>query len=143
MQKTYVEAQQALEAESQELKSLEAEKIKIADEIDASNNALTDANEQLEKAKTMIKRANFFISKAELVCAEETARRGQLSAQSDQVLKLEAEKKAVIVKTQAHLAQLAAVNHEDLKSQALARAEENRKQKLSSLERTQSYERPV
>ena len=84
----------------------------------------------------MIKRANFLISKAELVCVEGTALLEQLSAQSDQVLKLEAEKKAVIVKTQAHLAQLAAVNHEDLKSQALARAEENRKQKLSSLERT-------
>ena len=45
MHKTYVEAQQALEVESQELKSLEAEKIKIAYAIDAFNNALTDANE--------------------------------------------------------------------------------------------------
>ena len=34
MQKTYVEAQQALEAESQELKSLKAEKIKIVNAID-------------------------------------------------------------------------------------------------------------
>ena len=45
MHKTYTEAQQALEAESQGLKSLVAEKIKIADAIDASNNALVDANE--------------------------------------------------------------------------------------------------
>ena len=44
----------------------------------------------------------------------------QLSAQNDTVIKLEAEKKVVMAKTQAHLAQLAAVNHKDLKSQALA-----------------------
>ena len=83
MQKTYVETQQALEAESQELKSLEAEKIKIADVIDASNNAHDDANEQLEKAEAMIKRANFLISKAEPVRVEETARLEQLSVQSN------------------------------------------------------------
>ena len=64
MQKTYVEAQQALEVESQELKSLEAENIKIADVIDASNNALADAKEQLEKAEAMIKRANLLLSRA-------------------------------------------------------------------------------
>ena len=64
MQKTYVETQQALEAESQELKSLEAEKTKIVDAIDTSNNALADAIEQLKKAEAMIKRANFLKSKA-------------------------------------------------------------------------------
>ena len=73
MQKTYAEAQKELEAESQELKSLDAEKIKIADAIDTSNNALADANEQLEKAETMIKRANFLISKVGSARAEETA----------------------------------------------------------------------
>ena len=45
MHKTYIEARQALEAESQGLKSLVAEKIMIDDVIDASNNALVDANE--------------------------------------------------------------------------------------------------
>ena len=92
----------------------------------------------------MIKRANFLISKTGLVRAEETAQLEQLSAQSDQVLKLEAEKKAAIAETQAHLAQLMAFNQEDLKSQALAKAEENRKQKLSFLEnKLISYERQV
>jgi len=114
------------------LKSLEAEKIKIADAINAFNNALTDANEQLEKVEAMIKRANFLISKVEPVRVEETARLEQLSAQGDQVLKLE--KNAVIAETQARLAQLAVVNPEDLKLQAFAKAEENKKQKLSSLE---------
>jgi len=74
IQKTHVEAPQALEAESQELKSLEAEKIKIADAIDASNNALANTNEQLEKAEAMIKKANLLISKAGPVRGEKTAR---------------------------------------------------------------------
>ena len=56
------------------MKSLEVEKIKIADAIDVSNNTLTDANEQLEKAKAMIKRANFLISKDGLVRAKELLR---------------------------------------------------------------------
>ena len=51
----------------------------------------------------MIKRANFLISKAGLVRAEETSRLEQLNSQSDQVLKLEAEEKAAIAETQARL----------------------------------------
>jgi len=90
------------------------------------------------------KRANFLISKTGLVCAEETARLEQLNTQSDQIFKLEAKKKVVIAETQARLAQLAAFNQEDMKSQALAKAEENKKQKLSSLEsKLISYERQV
>ena len=54
MKQTYVKAQQALEAEPQEMKFLGTKKIKITNAIDASNNALTDANEQLEKAEAMI-----------------------------------------------------------------------------------------
>jgi len=40
------------------LKFLEAEKIKITDALDVSNNTLADANEQLERAEVMIKRTN-------------------------------------------------------------------------------------
>ena len=53
-----------MKAKSSELKSLEAEKIKIVDAIDAFNNALADANEQLKKVEEVIKRANFLITKA-------------------------------------------------------------------------------
>ena len=56
MQKTYADIQKKLEAELQELKSLEAKKVKVANAIDSSNNALADANEQLEKAETIIKK---------------------------------------------------------------------------------------
>jgi len=37
---------------------LEAEKIKITDALDVSNNTLANANEQLLKAEVMIKRTN-------------------------------------------------------------------------------------
>ena len=69
-------------------RKLVVEKIKIADVIDASNNALTDTNEQLEKTEAMIKRANLLISRAGPVRTEETAWLEQVSAQSDLVLKL-------------------------------------------------------
>ena len=50
----------------------------------------------------------------------------------------------MITKAQARLAQLAVVNPEDLKLQTLAKAEENKKQKLSSLEsKLISYEKSV
>ena len=49
----------------------------------------------------------------------------------------------MIAESQARSAHLAAVNQEDLKLQALAKAKENRA-KLSSLEsKLMSYERPV
>ena len=92
----------------------------------------------------MIKRANLLISRAGPVRAEETAWLEQLSAQSDQVLKHEAEKKGVMAEMQACLAQLANIDLKDLRLQALVKVEESRKQKLSSLEnKLVSYEKPV
>jgi len=64
MRKAYTEMQGEAEAVSQELKSLETEDVKITDAIDAFNSALTFANERIEKAVVMIKRANFLLSKA-------------------------------------------------------------------------------
>ena len=99
MQKTYAETQREVKTASQELKSLETKKVKIVDVIDSSNSALADTNEQFEKAKVMMKRANFLISKVRLVRTEEIARLEQLSAERDQVFKLEAEKKAALAET--------------------------------------------
>jgi len=49
-----------------------------------------------------------------------------------------------MVEMQTRLAQLAAIDPKDLKSLALVKVEENRKQKLFSLEnKLLSYERPV
>ena len=77
---------------------MEVENIKIANVINASNSALAKANEQLEKAEAMIKRANLLMSRAGPVRAEETAWLEQLGAQSDQVLKLQAEEKVAMRK---------------------------------------------
>jgi len=43
MQKAYVETQGEIEAVSQELRSLKVKKVKLADAIEASNNALASA----------------------------------------------------------------------------------------------------
>ena len=63
MQKAHLEAQEVAKAVSSDLKSLETRKIEIGDAIDASNSALLDAEDKIEKARKMIKRANFFCPK--------------------------------------------------------------------------------
>ena len=71
------------------MKSLKTRKVKIGDVIDASNSALLDDEDKIEKAKEMIKRANLLLSKAESVRLEEIARLEQLKAQNDEVLQHE------------------------------------------------------
>ena len=73
-------AQEAAKAISSDLKSLETRRVKIGDAIDASNSALVDAEDKIEKAKEMIKRANLLLSKAEPVRLEEMTRLEQLKA---------------------------------------------------------------
>jgi len=86
MREAHLTAQEAGKAISSDLKSLEKRKVEIGDAIDASNSALLDAEDKIEKAKEMIKRTNLLLSKAELVRLEEIARLEQLKAQNDEVL---------------------------------------------------------
>ena len=79
MRKARLEAQEAAKAISSDLKSLEIRKVEIGDAIDASNSALLDAEDKIEKAREMIKWANLQ-SKAEPVRPEEIARLEQLRA---------------------------------------------------------------
>ena len=65
---------------------MEARKVEIGDVIDASNSALFDAEDKIEKPNEMIKRANLLLSKAEPVRLEEIAQLEQLKAQNDEVL---------------------------------------------------------
>ena len=70
MREAHLAAQEAAKAISSDLKSLETRKVEIGDAIDASNSALLDAEDKIEKAKEMIKRANLLLSKAEPVRLE-------------------------------------------------------------------------
>ena len=63
MQKAHLETQEAAEAVSLDLKSLEARKVEIGDAIDVSNSALLDAEDKIEKAKRDDKRANLLLFK--------------------------------------------------------------------------------
>ena len=86
MREAHFVAQEAAKVVSSDLKSLETKKIEIGDVIDASNSVLLDAEDKIEKAKEMIKRANLLLSKAEPMRLEEIARLEQLKAQNDEVL---------------------------------------------------------
>ena len=83
MQKAHLEAQEVAKAVSSDLKSLEIRNIEIGDAIDVSNSTLLDAEDKIEKAREMIKRANLLLSKAEPVRLKEIARLEELRAQND------------------------------------------------------------
>jgi len=68
------------------LKSLEERKVEIGDPIDASNSALLDVENKIEKVKEKIKRANLLLSRAQPVRLEEIAWLEQLNAQNNEVL---------------------------------------------------------
>ena len=55
MREAHVATQEAAKAVSSNLKSLKTRKVEIGDAIDASNNALLDVEDKIEKAKEMIK----------------------------------------------------------------------------------------
>ena len=82
VKQTFIEMIREAEVVSQELKSLEAEKITIANVIDASNQALASANDQIENARQRIARANVFLSKVKPVCEAETGQLERMTARS-------------------------------------------------------------
>ena len=141
MQKAHLETQEATEAVSLDLKSLEARKVEIGDVIDASKSALLDIEDKIKKAKEIIKRANLLLSEAKPVDLEEIARLEQLNAQNDEVRQQELAKRATLAEIEARLSQMANFNEAELRSQAFIRAVEERKTKLSTLEEhIKSYE---
>ena len=91
----------------------------------------------------MIKKANLLLSKAEPVRLEEMAWLEQLKAQNDEVLQQELTQRATLVEIEARLFQTASFNEAELRSQALIRAVEERKNRLATLEeQIKSYEAP-
>ena len=122
---------------------MEIRKVKIGDAIDASNSALLNAKDKIEKAKEMIKRANLLLFKAEPVRLEEIARLEQLKVQSEEVLQQEIAQRTTLADIEARLSQTVNFNEAELRSQAFIRAAEERKNKLATLEEwIESYEAP-
>jgi len=144
MHEAHLTAQEAAKAISSDLKSLETRKVELGDAIDTSSSALLDAEDKIEKAKKMIRKANLLLSKVEPVRLEETARVDRLKAQNDEVLWQELAQRATLVEIEARLAQTASFNEAELRSQALIRATEERKIRLATLEeQIKSYEAPL
>ena len=120
---------------------METRKIEIRDAINASNSTLLDAEDKIERAKKMIKKANLLLSKAEPVRLEEITRLEQLKAQNDEVLQSELAQKATLAETEARLSQTVNFNEAELRSQAFIRAAEEKMSRLATLEeRIKSYE---
>ena len=143
MREAHLVAQEAANAISSDLKSLEIRKVEIGDDIDASNSALLDVEDKIEKAKEMIKRANLLLFKTEPVRLKEIARLEQLKAQNDEVLQQEIAQRETLAEIETHLSQTANFNEAELRSQAFIRAAEDRKNKLATFEeRIKSYEAP-
>jgi len=90
--------------------------VEFGDAKDASNSALLDAEDKIEKAKEMIKKANLLLSKAEPVRLEEIARLEQLRVQNDEVLQQELAQRATLVEIEARLFQTAIFNEDELRS---------------------------
>ena len=80
MHEAHLAAQEAAKAIFSDLKSLELRRVELGDAIDASNSAFLDAEDKIEKAKEMIRKANLLLSKTEPVRFEEIARLEQLKA---------------------------------------------------------------
>jgi len=116
MREAHLTAQEAAEVISSDLKSLETRKVEIGDAIDASSSALLDAEDKIEKAKEMIKRANLLLSKAEPVRLEEMARLEQLKAQNDEVLQQEIAQRTTLAEIEARLSQTGNFNEAELRS---------------------------
>ena len=122
---------------------METRKVEIGDAIDVSNSALLDAEDKIEKAKKMIKKANLLLSKTEPVRLEETAWLEQLKAQNDEVLQQELAQRTTLAEIEVRLSQTASFNEAELRSQAFIRAAEERKNRLAIFEeRIKSYEAP-
>ena len=121
MHEAHLATQEAAKAISSGLKSLETRKVEIGDVIDGSNSALLDAEDKIEKAKEMIKRANLLLSKAEPVRLEEIARLEQLKAQNDEVLQQELAQRSTLAEIEARLSQTANFKEAELRSQAFIR----------------------
>ena len=74
---------------------------------------------------------------------EEIARLEQHNVQNDKVLQQELAQRATLVEIEARLTQTASFNEAELRSQALIRAAEERKNRLANRkERIKSYEAP-
>ena len=78
-------AQEATEAISSDLKSLETEQVEVGSAIDASTSALLDAEDKVKRAEEMIRKANLLLSKATQMRHEESARLKQLRARSEEL----------------------------------------------------------
>jgi len=110
MQKNYLEMSQEVEAQSQELKSLEAREAEVAEAMVVFSEALYAARDQIKKVKEMIAKANLILSKAESVSQAEAIRLEEMTTESIQIHHSGVEKRTALEELKSQLETMAAFN---------------------------------
>ena len=88
----------------------------------------------------MIRKANLLLSKATQMRDEESARLKQLRARSEELGERKSSQRATLAEVEARLAQAVDFDEDELRSQALAQAADDRRTRLASLgDRIRSY----
>ena len=134
MQQTHAEVTSEVDATVIELDILKVEEQNIAEEIELSNQTLAFTNNDMKKARQIIAKAQALMSKAEPVQCAETVKLEQLATKSICIQELEVEKRNALEAVRARLAEVVNIGGEDLRQQVIIRAEENKRNKLFTLE---------
>jgi hypothetical protein len=118
----------------QDLESARATGELVAHELDTIQQAIDITDKQLVAARQMIEKANAIIARAEPVQLVNLQKRTELADRSIQLVRDETAKAHELEEAKARLANTLALAEEDLRKQALATVEEERRRELSALE---------
>ena len=84
----------------------------VANDIKISNQALTTAIDQIQRAKDIIARVNTLLSKADLVRQTKTAWLEEMTTRSIQIQQQEVEKRSALKEIRSRLAKVAIFDRE-------------------------------
>ena len=106
----------------------------VADELETVQQATNTAHHQIEEARQMIEKANAILARVEPVYSASLKRQTELTDMSVSLVKDEVAKASELEEAKALLASTLALAEGDLRKQALATVEDERRKELSALE---------
>jgi predicted phage tail protein len=123
-----------VKALEQDLEAIKATAELVADELETVQQATNTTHKQIVAARQMIEKANAILARAEPVYSANLQRQTELTERSISLVKDEAAKASELEGAKARLANTLAFAEGDLRKQALATVEEERRRELSALE---------
>ena len=106
----------------------------VADELETVQQATNTAHHHIVAARQMIEKANVILARVEPVYSASLKRQTELTDRSVSLVRDEAAKVSELEEAKALLASTLALAEGDLRKQALATVEEERRKELSALE---------